>query len=83
MFCSSVFHSQHEIFISKTVYYHFWFGIMVGVQTMGQCNVLNIFTCQLYRIHCNMKIINGLQCVYEKIMIILAWFFKNSNIFNI
>jgi hypothetical protein len=82
-FCSSVFHSQHENFNSKIVYHLSWFGIMVGAQTMGQCNVLNIFTCQPYQIHCNMKIINDLQYVYEKIMIIQAWFFKKLIIYLI
>jgi hypothetical protein len=50
---------------------------------MGQFNVLNIFTCQAYQIHCNIKIVNDLQCMYEKIMIIQVWFSKIYNIFNI
>jgi hypothetical protein len=46
---------------------------MVGAQTMGQCNVLNIFICEPYQFHCNTKIVNDLQRVYEKLMIIQAW----------
>ncbi len=42
------------------------FGLVRG-QTMVQCNVLNMFICQPYQIHCNIKILNDLQCVYEKI----------------
>jgi hypothetical protein len=74
MFCSSTSHWLDETFVSKIIYHHFWLGLMVGAQTMGQCNVLNIFICQPYQIHCNIKIVNDLQCVYEKLMIIQAWY---------